>query len=769
MTARLPETHPTLGRPAKVYPYRDESGDIVAAVYRFEPGGTGQTGNTGSTGSGLVKPVLSGTGRGILSRFIPVKTGSDGGCLPQTGQTGKKEIRPYCLKSGDWVRPAGPVLYDLEAITANRSEPVILVEGEKCVDALAGLGFLASTSMGGSNAARFTDWSPLAGRDVIIWPDNDEPGAKYAGAVADLCLKAGATRVRVVDLSPVTLQKAGQTGLNRSQKQVLTGSTSHADFTGKPVNTGQDGMQALPSGWDAADAVAEGWGREEVDALLARARPCYLPPVAVATNDNWPAPDLSLLDSEPVRPGFPVEIFPPLLADWMEKAAKSKSAPTDYVAAALLTGAASLIGSARRVQLWEGWSEPAILWSAIVGNPSAGKSPAMDPVLSAMAGIEGDSVADFEEELRQFETLKMEAELIRSAWERKAKEAVELGGSPPLLAVGAQSPERPVRKRLTLRDATSEALLAALNGQPKGLMMVRDELAGWFASFDRYAGSKGGDRALWLEAFGGRPYVLDRVKNGGEPVFIPSLAVSVLGGMQPDKLESCLWKGDDDGLSSRFLFFYPLPAGRERPLHSADQAWLERVMRTLSAITHDVDENGRPLARHIPLSEEAIELFHPWWQALPERDGDHARMNGWWGKAQGKAARLALVFEYLDWAVSGGSAEPVEVRADTLARAIHFIDAYAGPMAELAHGAGGKAGADANTRKLAGYIREQGLSEFSVRDLQRSGPMRTLKAPEIKTACFDLAGYGWVQAAPVRQGETPGKSQGRFIVNPAIL
>jgi len=852
MTASLPETHPTLGQPDKVYPYRNGSGDIVAAIYRFEPIVTGDTRSSGNSGGssriGLVGPtgpdgsrpekavktgpeetapdrsrlVQAGLKGGIpvhsgqtgSNRQAPEKPALAGACgtglyegvSGQTGQIGfsrhqpeipvaadrsrgdvrplsptsvgfsrqgpakaRKEIRPYCLQAQDWVRPVAPILYDLDAIASDRSSPVILVEGEKCADALAGLGFLATTSMGGSNAARFTDWSPLAGREVIIWPDHDAPGAKYASTVADLCWQAGAASVALVDLAPDTLERAVQTGGNRWDVPVSAG--DHR-LSPEPVGIARTDIHALLEGWDAADAIAEGWTRGHVQVLLDQAKPVEhrSPPVAtpLCANDNWPEPDRSFLEEDTAPPVFPMEIFPHALADWILKAAKSKSAPVDYVAASVLTGAASLIGSARRISLWDGWSEPAILWSAIVGNPSAGKSPAMDPVLSALSAIEGDSLSDFEDAIRRYETLKMEADLVRSGWERKAKEAVEMGGSPPLLPEGAQTPDMPVRKRLTIRDATVEALLAALKGQQKGLLMTRDELAGWFASFDRYSGSKGGDRALWLEAFGGRSYVVDRVKNGGEALHIPSLGISVIGGMQPDKLESCLLKGDDDGLSSRFLYFCPRPAQRQRPMHSTDQRLFERWMRKLDALVHDVDENGKPMPRHIPLSEAGVDVFHPWWQGLLKRDTDNARMNGWWGKAQGKASRLALVLEYLEWAVSSDAMEPLEVTADTMEKAISFMDAYAGPMAEIAHGAASRSEADANTLKLARHIQEQGFHEFSVRDLQRSGPTRALKASEIKTACFNLVGHGWLQAAPVRQGDTPGKSQGRFLVNPAL-
>ncbi|MBL4838241.1 MAG: DUF3987 domain-containing protein [Kordiimonadaceae bacterium] len=794
MAGNLPERHPVLGVPSKIHLYRDADGDAHAAIYRFDTGQTGPTGRTSPDRSRPVKSVGTGTGMGGFSLSGPVEPGFKGGIRAQNTEPGKKEIRPYCLMVEDWVRPVHPILYNLEALRDDRSRPVILVEGEKCADALSSLGFLATTSMGGSNAARFTDWSPLVGRTVIIWPDNDTPGLKYAHAVAELCLKAGANCVGIIPIRATSIQKAldSAKALLRKNSVFTAESTQSTNSAKSALSTTvtppfpqkalvETVIGTLPTGWDVADAIHEGWQQEHIETLLDQSERFSIesapsafnahPISAISVqgaNDNWPVPEKGFLIEETARPAFPLEIFPAALADWILKTARSKSSPVDYVAATVLTGAASLIGSSRRVSPWVGWKEPIILWSMLVGSPSAGKSPAIDPVLSGLSVIEADGLMDHTEALRTYETQKMEADLVRTAWERKAKDIVDAGGSAPILPLEAMAPEMPVRKRLVIKDATTEALLAALIGRPKGILMSRDEIAGWFASMDRYSAGKGGDRALWLEAYGGRQFTVDRVKNGGEPSTIPSLAISVIGGIQPDRLESCLLKGDDDGLSSRFLYFCPLPAPRQRPVHTADDRFLERVIRKLDAVALDVDEHGQLCPRIIPLTHDASNAFEAWWQDIQERGADNERMAGWWGKAQGTVLRIALVLEYLIWAECAETLEPIEVRRETIERAISFMDTYAGPMAERAHGASSKSAVDTNTIMLAHYIREQNLEAFTVRELQKDTPMRKMKAQEIKETCFNLAGYGWLQAAPIRQGETAGKSQGRFLVNPAL-
>lgn len=112
-----------------------------------------------------------------------------------------KVIRPVALIEGSWRLEAMPCprpVYRLPEVC--KSDQVIICEGEKCADAANALGFVATTSAGGSNAARMTDWKPLAGKQVWIFPDNDSAGRAYAQTVANLCRTAGSQEIRLVEL-----------------------------------------------------------------------------------------------------------------------------------------------------------------------------------------------------------------------------------------------------------------------------------------------------------------------------------------------------------------------------------------------------------------------------------------------------------------------------------------------------------------------------------------------------------------------------------------
>lgn len=106
------------------------------------------------------------------------------GVVIRWDRDGEKTIRPVSRVEGGWIIGAMPdprPLYQLSDVQA--ADLVFVCEGEKAADAVRSLGLAATTSAGGSSAAAKTDWSPLTGKQVVILPDNDSPGEKYAKQV----------------------------------------------------------------------------------------------------------------------------------------------------------------------------------------------------------------------------------------------------------------------------------------------------------------------------------------------------------------------------------------------------------------------------------------------------------------------------------------------------------------------------------------------------------------------------------------------------------
>jgi hypothetical protein len=144
------------GLPVATWQYRDAEGNIIAQVTRYDD-------------------------------------------IQQDG-TVNKEFRPWDVTTKKHQAPDPRPLYNQPGI--KNAGTVVLVEGEKCAKALSQYGIAATTAMNGSNApVEKTDWSPLQGKDVIVWPDNDDAGRAYAYRVAEY-IKSTAKSIRVLAIPP---------------------------------------------------------------------------------------------------------------------------------------------------------------------------------------------------------------------------------------------------------------------------------------------------------------------------------------------------------------------------------------------------------------------------------------------------------------------------------------------------------------------------------------------------------------------------------------
>ena len=135
----------------------------------------------------------------LVRRYI--SRSEDGEVLRGNDGKAKKEFRQFSGNSTFPKMPDTRPLYNIPGIL--EAERIIWVEGEKCADDLNSLGHTATCHLGGAGmlsvrSAPSYDFSPLQGKQVILWPDNDSAGVKVAKLVQDLATKAGATSVTML-------------------------------------------------------------------------------------------------------------------------------------------------------------------------------------------------------------------------------------------------------------------------------------------------------------------------------------------------------------------------------------------------------------------------------------------------------------------------------------------------------------------------------------------------------------------------------------------
>jgi hypothetical protein len=406
---------------------------------------------------------------------------------------------------------------------------------------------------------------------------------------------------------------------------------------------------------------------------------------------------------------------------------------------------------------------------AAVGAPSSGKSGGLDEVADALAALEAGANQDWSERQAGHRTARKEAEERRARWEADVRAAVKAGNAPPREPLAAREPQAPARRRTVTSDPTVEkaGLLAAEN--PRGLLLLRDELAGWLGGMGRYSGAAAADRAFWLGAFGGRRWVPDRVKDDGDGRAVEHLTYSIAGTIQPDRVASLLLGGDDDGLSARFLYCWPAPTRPTRPTRPPPTGRLAEALQRLESLPWEP-----PARRLISFAEGAADALQSWREEAAEMGAEAAGLYAsWCGKLPGFAARLAAVFEHLEWlAEPPGTPPPGAVGADATARAIGFLCEYAAPMARRVFGEAALPESERDARRLARWLLRQPAPRpetLNAKGLRRLAGGPSIPTPErMDAALTDLAAAGWLRPAPGRAGETPGRPRKDWVLHPAI-
>lgn len=481
---------------------------------------------------------------------------------------------------------------------------------------------------------------------------------------------------------------------------------------------------------------------------------------------DWREPDARFLRTIlPEAPALPLEdMLSPSWSRWVCTAADSKGAPADYVLAALLSTAGALIGNTRWAAPWDGWSEPPIWWTAVIGNPSAGKSPGLDAVLSAVKRVERDARQTAEQEVAAWRAKAEVARLVESTWKEEVKAALKGGDVLPEKPREADPGPEPVMPRYALADATVEKLAVIVSRQPRGILKARDELSGWLGNMSRYSG--GSDRPFWLEAYGGRGYSVERM--GRDPVWIDHLSIGVVGGIQPDKLKSLLFKTDDDGLLARFMPIWPDPAPIKRPEAGIDDAFIETALRKLLTLRMVATETGEDRPWYIPFTEEARGYLNDFRKDARQWEADQeGLLLSFIGKLPGMAVRLSLILAYLDWAAGGP--DPYDITAEHFARAAGFIETYALPMARRAYADGSTPKETRAGTKLAAIIIEARWQRFTTSDVLRLNRSGLDTKADLDPALDALETGDLIRAlTPKTEGRGRGRPSRTFIVNPLL-
>lgn len=640
-----------------------------------------------------------------------------------------KKLLPVSRKAdgSGWIlggMPAPRPLYALpDLLSAPAESRVYITEGEKAADAARAIGLVATTSSHGANSAAKTDWSPLEVRDVVIVPDRDHAGEQYAADVAKFAIRAGARSVRVVrsvDLWP-----------------------------------------EMPQGGDLADLLEHRGGdtnsiATELEALAHRTEP-----ESMTVSD--PVPEVACEWAS-----FPVSELPEPIRGFVIGTSEAIGCDPSYVALPMLSTLAAAIGNTHRIELKRGWSEPPIVWTVIVGESGTHKTPAFKAAMSPIRKVQAEAFKEHDVARAEWEAdhLRYEAEL--TAWKRDAvKRRPDDGYSvaPP------EKPIPPAARRFVVSDTTTEALAPILLDNPRGVLLARDELAGWIGSFDRYskAGRGGADAPHYLSMHNGEAMTIDR-KTGIPPtIHVPSASVSITGGIQPGILARALGQEHhESGLLARMLFAMPphrVKQWTEAEVSEQLEAAVEAVFARLFGLTAEPDGKGGERPRLVRFTEDGkrawVQFYNEHAREQAEFSGDEAAA---WSKLEGYAARLALVIHLVRWAGNDPTlGDPTLVDAESVRAGVVLARWFANE-ARRVYSVLSESDDERDARRLVELIQRRGGSVSGRELVQASRAYRTVAdAESVLSALVDVGKGRW--ETPAQRGRGGPKAR-RFVLSP---
>ncbi|MDD3158619.1 YfjI family protein [Anaeromusa sp.] len=504
--------------------------------------------------------------------------------------------------------------------------------------------------------------------------------------------------------------------------------------------------------------------------------------------DEWPEPgeikESALLPVAQITP----EMLPKAFKDWLFDVAYRMQCPLEFVAVGAVVAASAVIGAGCgiRPKRRDNWTITPNLWGAIVARPSQKKTPSLKESLLPLEALEEAAVEQNESDARYYEAKKESFKAAKDAVKKDMAKAAGSQGknkSHPGKSMNELEeeyanmiePEEPGFKRFIAKDASIEKLGEMLRDNPRGLLVFRDELVGLLASWDREDRQQ--DRAFYLEAWNGnQKFITDRIGRG--TVLIKNTCLSVLGGIQPGKLQTyllqCANSLKNDGMLQRIqLLVYPDEPEKEQIVDEYPNG--EALKRAYAifeklatmdflkagAVSEISEEEKEKI--FFRFTDEAQEVFFEWYldNQKKAKEEEYPPMCEHLSKYPSLVPSLALVFHLIE--VAGGAAPgPVSEAATVLACTwADVLESHARRVYGMSSDTK-QASASALAKKIkAGELG----SKFTVRDLYRKG-WALLDEAGAGAACQELEAEGWLRRVPFNG---PGRPKEEYEVNPKII
>jgi len=461
----------------------------------------------------------------------------------------------------------------------------------------------------------------------------------------------------------------------------------------------------------------------------------------------------------------------------------------DMVAACLITSFASLIGAKVGVKpkTYSNWTIVPNLWGGIVAPPSSKKSPAFNAGTYPLDRLVATAREEFKEVKKKHEILSFAKDADKAALKSKIKDASKKGDEEKQKQLieemmQLEDEAQPILRRYKTNDSSPEALAELEKQNPNGVLVLRDELTGWLESVDKDPS----ERAFYLEAFNGdKPYEFDRILRGHG--YIENHCLSILGGIQPDKLITYLEpsiKGmGNDGLFQRFqVLVYP---------DATEWQYVDRIPNKLARnevfeLFKQVDEmdeyslvkmganptddyNTRPYFR---FGQKAQELYIKWTTDLHKNkieNEEHSIIAQHLQKYPKLMTSLALIFHIIDGIKFGSVGDISEQSADMAIQWCEYLESHARRIYGLVLDAA-TIKASSIGQKLLKLNAEHDwrMKGFKAREVHRKNWKGLTDIESVENALELLVDNNWLVLEEIEPTVKGGRPSKQYWINPKI-
>jgi hypothetical protein len=503
------------------------------------------------------------------------------------------------------------------------------------------------------------------------------------------------------------------------------------------------------------------------------------------------------------------DMLPKSLYDYTFDNANRLNVALEFIAIPLVVGLGSVIGTKVSIlpKKHDDWENIANFWGGIIGNPSSKKTPSLNVGLKPLENLKIKAKKDFENANKNYnaqnlvnaEREKADKERLKELIKKQSKQKDDSKDKVSEqqiqdLALGiatlSENIPNPTLRRYVTDDSSYEKLGDLESQNPNGILIKRDELTGLLSLLDKDENQQA--RSFYLEGFNGNgSYTFDRMTRG--TVFIENHCLSLVGGIQPDKLEfylSHVIKGlNNDGLMQRFsLLVYPnsLPNSKEKdlPVNTEIRDIVYRIFELLDGLTIDqlikygANEPNNHIRRpHFRLSEDAYPLFMNCYDGLKVKadTAEHSIIAEHLMKYPKTLASLALIFHLVDCVEQNAPLGPVSKQA--LLASIKWIEFLETHMMRIYSTITDNAQIKASllSVKILEIIKNQNktpndwlTSGFTARQVMRKCWKGLTDNDDVQTAIDVLVDHEWLKWESIPTTGQGGRPTERYYINPKI-